>query len=424
MHRSIFVPMFFVLLFSGPGCLPAGEPASKPSVELAPADWPWWRGPNRNGIADKQQDPPVEWSAEHNVLWQAKVPGRGHGSPTVVGDRVFLATADAARDNQTVLAFNRQTGKLLWETVVHRGGLSTKGNGKASQASATVACDGERLYINFLNGNAIHTTAIDLHGKQIWQTKITDYQVHQGYGSSPLLLDDLVIVSADNKSGGALAALNSKSGKIVWRHDRPKMPNYVSPILLNVADREQLVFAGCEMVSSYEPRTGKKLWEFVGSTTEVVTSVVTDGKLIFISGGYPKNHVAAVRGDGSGDVVWEQGLRVYVPSMLVQGKHLFAVTDAGVAMCLDCETGEEIWKGRLGGTFSASPILVGEHIYATNEKGRTFIFKADPEKFVLVGTNQLGDHVMATPTICGGRIYMRAATDGASRQEILYCLSK
>jgi outer membrane protein assembly factor BamB len=155
-----------------------------------------------------------------------------------------------------------------------------------------------------------------------------------------------------------------------------------------------------------------------------VTSTVTDGQLIFTSGGYPRNHVAAVRADGSGKVEWENNTRVYVPSMLVRDSYLYAVLDGGQAVCWKCATGEEIWKGRLGGTFSASPVLVGDLIHATNEAGQTFLFRALPDRFELVGKNKLGEEVLATPAVCGDRIYMRVAFNKGGRQEMLYCLGK
>lgn len=394
-------------------------------LTIAPTDWPWWRGPHRNGIADARQKPPLKWSESENVLWKSPVPGRGHGSPAVVGDRVFLATAEHETEIQAVLCYQRQTGKLLWRTEVHRGGFEKKGNEKSSLASATPACDGQRVFINFLHDGAIWTTALSLEGRQLWQTKVTDYVLHQGFGSSPAVYRSLVIVSADNKGTGVIAALERATGKVVWKQERPKLPNYASPIILNAAGREQLLMTGCDLVAGLDPLTGKKLWEIKGSTTECVTSTVTDGQLIFTSGGYPKNHVSAVRADGSGQIAWENNTRVYVPSMLVHEGHLYGVQDAGLATCWKCDTGKEVWKGRLAGTFSASPVLVGEHLFATNEAGRTFIFKATPAAFELVGQNQLGEEVLATPTICESRIYMRVAMrNKGQRQEMLYCLGK
>jgi outer membrane protein assembly factor BamB len=240
-----------------------------------------------------------------------------------------------------------------------------------------------------------------------------------------MLYDSLVLISADNKRGGAIAGLRRTSGEIAWRHDRPKKPNYPSPIVVRADGKDQLILTGCDLVSSFEPLSGKKLWEFPGATTECVTSTVTDGKLVYTSGGYPENHISAVKADGSGDVAWKNNTRVYVPSMLLKDGYLYAVTDAGVAICWEAATGKEQWKNRIGGTFSSSPVLVGESIYAINEAGKAFVFTAQPMAFKQVATSQLGDEVFATPTICGGRIYLRVAENtDAGRQEMLYCLGE
>ena len=267
--------------------------------------------------------------------------------------------------------------------------------------------------------------ALDRNGKQLWQTKITDYVLHQGFGSSPAIYQSLVIVSADNKGTGAIAGLNRATGDIVWKIERPKLPNYTSPIILNVAGREQLLFSGCDVVTSLEPLSGKKLWEIKGSTEECVTSTVTDGNLIFTSGGYPKNHLSAIAADGSGKVAWENGSRVYVPSMLVRDGYLYTVLDAGVAMCWKCATGDEVWKGRIDGNFNASPVMVGNRIFATNEAGKTYIFAASTTAFELLEENKLGSDVYATPTYCGSRIYMRVSEQrNGKREELLYCIGK
>lgn len=392
-------------------------------IDVAPVDWPWWRGLNRDGIAAADQKPPLHWSDQQNVVWKAAVPGRGHGSATVVGDQVFLATCDEAQEIQSVLCFDRKTGAPLWKTDVHHGNIEKKENKKSSQASATVACDGERLFITFQNAKAIYLTALSRAGKQLWQKKVSDFVTHQGYGASPAVYKSLVLVSADHKGGGKLAAFDRVTGEIVWSHERPKIPNYTSPVVVNAAGREQLVFTGCKLVSSFDPLTGKPLWEVPGATEECVTSTVTDGKVIFTSGGYPKNHLSAVSADGSGKLVWEKPVRVYVPSMLVRNGYLYAVADEGIAMCWKTDTGKEMWKQRLEGTFTASPVMVGENIFATNEAGQTYIFKARPDGFEKVAENQLGDEVYPTPTICGSRIYMRVASNkDGKRMETLYCL--
>jgi outer membrane protein assembly factor BamB len=394
-------------------------------IRIANTDWPWWRGPQANGIADPAQNPPLQWSEGQNVVWQVDVPGRGHSSPTVVGDRVILTSADEQLETQSVLCYDRATGKRLWTTDVHRDKLDRKGNKKTTQASSSVACDGERLFVNFLNEGAVHTTALDLAGQILWTTRICDFVTHQGFGSSPALYRNLVIVSADNRGGGILAALDRQKGTIVWQNERPAKDNYTSPVVLSVGGKDQLLLSGCDLASAFDPLTGAKLWETDGATTECVTTMVSDGRLVFVSGGYPRNHTEAILADGSAKIEWQNNTRVYVPSMLVYQGYLYAVTDAGAAVCWKSDSGAEQWKARLGGTFDASLVLAGEHLFATNESGKTFVFKADPGKFELVAENQLGDEAFATPTICGSRIYLRVVKNsGGARQEVLYCLGK
>ena len=412
------------------GCMAAGfgppraEEQEADPLPVGETDWPWWRGPRRDGSANEGQKPPISWGPEKNVVWKAAVPGRGHGSPAVSGNHVYIAACDESSGNQSLLCYDRGTGRQLWETEVHHGGAMRK-NAKSTGASSSPACDGERIFINFPNKDAVVTTALSLEGKILWQTKISDYVIHQGYGSSPALYKSLVLVSADHSGGGTVGALDRKTGAVVWKRERPKAPNYASPVVLRVAGRDQLLLTGCDLVSSFDPATGSVLWETAGATTECVTSTVTDGTNVFSSGGYPRNHLAAVRADGSGKIAWETKDRVYVPSLLIRDGHLYGVLDAGMAACWASDTGKELWKARLGGTFSASPVLVGDRIYATNEAGETFVFQANAEKFTQLATSKLGDEVLATPAICGGRLYMRVAqrVDGR-RQELLYCLGE
>ncbi|MBI3856084.1 MAG: PQQ-binding-like beta-propeller repeat protein [Planctomycetes bacterium] len=415
-HRGGSMPLAALFLAA---CLGA---QADDALSAPENDWPWWRGPNRDGSAGGAQKPPLTWSAEENVVWKAPVPGRGHGSPAVSGDRVYLAACDEPTGSQSVLCFDRATGKQVWAAEVHSGGAMRK-NAKSTGASTTPACDGERIFITFANKDAVTASALSLEGKILWQTKISDYVIHQGYGASPALWRSLVLVSADSHAGGAVAALDRKTGAVVWRHERPKFPNYSSPVVLKADGKEQLLLTGCDLVSSFDPMTGKVLWEIPGATTECVTSTVTDGTHVYSSGGYPRNHLAAIKADGSGKIAWETKDRVYVPSLLLRQNVLYGVLDAGTAACWASDTGKELWKARLGGTFSASPILAGDRIYATNEAGETFVYEASAEKFTQLAKNKLGDEALASPAICGGRLYTRVAhkVEGR-RQEMLYCL--
>ncbi|MDH3584489.1 MAG: PQQ-binding-like beta-propeller repeat protein [Phycisphaerae bacterium] len=407
----------FLLLFFGSTAW-AAEP-----ITVGADDWPWWRGPTRDGHAAPGQEVVTTWSSTKNVLWKTAIPGRGHGSATVVGDHVYLVTAERKRQTQSVICLDRMTGKQLWKTDVHKGGFTGRVNQKASMANSTPACDGQRVFVNFYNGNAAWTTALSRDGTKLWQTKITDYRIHQAYASSPNVYKDMLLVSADNKRAGALAALDRVSGRIVWKIKRDSQPNYPSPVVLTAAGREQLIMIGTERVSSFDPNTGERIWEVKGATKECVTSTVTNGELVYSSGGWPKNHVVAHRADGTGEVVWSNSVRIYVPSMIIHKGHLFAINGAGIAYCWDAATGKEAWKARLSKAgFSASPVLVGDRLYAIDEAGTAHVLEADPKQFKVIATNRMGDDAFATPTICGGRIYLRVGHDQGGRQEMLYCI--
>jgi hypothetical protein len=183
-----------------------------------------------------------------------------------------------------------------------------------------------------------------------------------------------------------------------------------------------MVFCGCELITSLDPLTGKKLWEVPGSTQECVSTLVTDGTHIFVSGGWPKNHTAAIVADGSGKVAWQNTARVYVPSMLIRDGFLYVTMDAGFAICWDAKTGRPQWKERLGGKFFTSPVMAGNRIYGTNLDGKTFVFEANPDEFKPIATNQLGDEVYASPVVSGNRLYLRVAFKDGERREFLYAI--
>jgi len=394
------------------------------TTPLLAADWPAWRGPTGDGHAAAGQNLPVKWSESENLVWKAAVRGRGHGSPIVVGDQVLLATADVETEEQFVLSFDRATGKSRWEAVVHRGNLNTKGHKISSQASSDVVSDGERLFVNFLNDNAIFTTALDLKGTQLWQRRVCDFQVHQGFGSSPVVYQNIVLVSADHRGGGKMTGLNKLTGEIVWQQDRPPVANYATPGIVQAAGKVQAVLAGCNKVESFDPLTGKKLWSIDGSTEETVVTAVTDGSRVFLGGGYPKRHTMALEADGSGKIAWENVTQTYVPSMLVKNGHVFAVGDAGRAVCWKSATGEELWSEKVDREFYGSPIMADSRIYVTSKSGFTSVFEATLEKFKLLGQNQLGDESFSTPAICGNRIYLRSAKTSPTRQEYLWCVGE
>ncbi|MGE3809202.1 MAG: PQQ-binding-like beta-propeller repeat protein, partial [Gemmataceae bacterium] len=197
--------------------LVASQVMGDDGLRIGPDDWPWWRGPNRNAVA-RVQKVPTTWSETKNIVWKAAVPGRGHGSPIVVGSRVFLESADEQKQTQFVLCYDRATGKQLWQKQLHAGGFDGRFHKKNTRASSTLACDGERVFAPFYNAGALWLTALDLEGKQLWQKKLGNFVSHWGYSASPCLYQSLVIVAGDHKGegGGYLVALDRQSGAEKW----------------------------------------------------------------------------------------------------------------------------------------------------------------------------------------------------------------
>ncbi|MCA9081258.1 MAG: PQQ-binding-like beta-propeller repeat protein [Planctomycetaceae bacterium] len=392
---------------------------------LRAGDWAGWRGPNGNGIAAAGQTIPTTWSATKNVLWKQQIPGRGHSSPTIVGDRIYLTSADEARQTQAVLAFDRATGKPLWLTPISEGGFP-KTHKKNTHATPSVACDGERVFASFHHHDQVTLVALTTDGKELWKHSLGRYapkKYEYGYAPSPLLYENSVIVVGDYEGGGFLSAYDCASGRRLWTTQRPRMYSFSSPIIAHVAGRDQLLLSGCERVMSYDPKTGKELWSTPGTTMATCGTMVWDGDLVFASGGYPDAETLCVKADGSGTVLWRNKQKCYEQSMLAVNGYVYAVTDQGVAICWRGSDGKEMWKERLSGPVSSSPILVGDTIYATVESGTTYVFKANPQKHEAVARNQLGEEGFATMSVCDDRIYIRAVThDGGQRQEWLYCI--
>ena len=391
-------------------------------VRPAADDWPWWRGPNFDNIAAAQA-PPLRWSATENVAWKADVPGRGHGSPVLWGGRIFLPTADEKERVQYGLCYDRDSGKKLWQTEIHRGGFMPM-NPKNSHASATPACDGERVFMPFIAQGGIWLSALDFEGKIAWQKKLGAFHSKHGFAASPVLWKSLVIVVADAVKDSFIAAAHRKTGEVLWRIDRPSynLGTYASPTVGRIAGRDQLLIQGPYKVFSYDPATGQPLWTCDGPNESTCSTVNYDAERVYAAAGFPKKNLMCIRADGKGDVtkthvVWmKEGNMAYVPSLLLADGLLYMVEDEGRVTCFEAGTGQAVWQTRLRGAFSSSPVLAGGRIYVVNEAGVTYVFKPG-RAFELLAQNDLGDGGFATPVICGGRIYLRTL-------HRLYCLGR
>jgi outer membrane protein assembly factor BamB len=407
---------------------PVGTVPKDPTTTTTPTpssgQWRTWRGPNANGIAE-DTSLLEEWSDSKNVLWKSPIPGRGHSSPCVSGDRIYLTTADEKTKEQFALAYSRTTGRQLWKKRLHEGGFNKPGMVRRTWANSSAASDGEHIYFLFSNHGAIWATAMTPDGDKFWRTRVGDFVSHHGYSASPTIYADLLVIAGDHKKGGYLTALDRKTGKSRWTTPRPPAPSYVSPIVLKISGRDQLVISGCDILAGYDPRNGEQLWSVKTTTTECVGTVVGDGDLVFASGGYPEHLTVGVTTKEGGKVLWKNKIRTYIPSMLLTGGHLYTVTDRGIAYCWDAMTGAERWKGRLKGNFAASAVLVGDRILVTSEQGVSYTFRAKPDAFELLTTNKLGDETFASPIVCGNTIYLRVAhRDEGTRQEMLYAIGQ
>jgi hypothetical protein len=378
-------------------------------------DWPWWRGPTHDGIAENQTVP-QSWSESENILWKTVVPGKGHASPIVVEDRIFLPTANAENNTMSLLCYERATGDMLWEKEIHRGPFMHM-HKKNSQASATPAWDGKLVFVVFMIEEGIFVTALDREGNIAWQTRAGDFDSKHGYGSSPFLYKSLVIVNGDNQGTGFLAAIDRATGEVIWRIDRKNNSSFATPVVANIGGVDQLLLSGHNAVHSYDPENGRLRWKSEGPAATTANTLLSYQGLVFASGGWPEHNLMAVRADGSGEIVWKKGIKSYVPSPVIINNRLLVVQDANIIRLFDPESGEELWKERLGRRgYSASPTVVGDVVYLPDETGEVHVFRVG-EKFERISSNKLEGDGMASPVICGDKIFLRTANH-------LYCIGE
>lgn len=423
---QVWLQIAVVLMLAGPALAQDTSSGQFPKLS-AERDWPWWRGPLRNGLAGGSSVP-TDLSDERGYAWKTPVPGRGHSSPTVVGNRVFLTTADEKQQIHSVLAFDRASGKPLWNLEISRGGFPAHNHPKNTEATPSVACDGERLFAAFYHHDAIYLTALSLEGKRLWEEKVAPFhpkRYEYGYAPSPLAYGDSVIVASEYDGKSAITALDRASGKQIWQTPRPNNISFSSPVVGHVAGKDQLLISGADEVTSYDPKTGKQLWTTPGTTAATCGTLVWEGDIVYASGGYPGSETIAIQADGSGKVLWKNKHKSYEQSMLAHAGHLYAFTDQGILICWRGEDGQEMWKKRLAGPISASPVLAGGHIYWANELGTLYVFKPNPQQLEIVAENQVGTDSFPSPAICGGQIFLRVGQkSGDKRQEFLYCFGK
>ncbi|MDZ4848369.1 MAG: PQQ-binding-like beta-propeller repeat protein [Pirellulaceae bacterium] len=389
-------------------------------------DWPWWRGPFRDGRTSASSVP-SEFSETKNVRWRADVPGRGHSSPIVVGNLVILTTADESAQIQSVVSFDRASGKQAWKTDVSQGGFPKNNHPKNTAASPTLACDGKSIFATFFHHNKILLNVLGLDGKILSEKDLMAFKptkFEYGYAPSPVLYRNSVIVVGEYDGESFIQALDRVSGDLLWKTKRPNNITFSSPVVAHVAGKDQLLISGSNLVSAYAPDTGNLLWQVDGTTDATCGTMVWEGDTVFASGGYPKAETIAVSADGSKKILWKNNQKCYEQSMLVHQGYVYALTDKGILFCWRGTDGKEMWQKRLKGPVSASPVLVGDLIYWANELGTHYVFRASPVRFEMVAQNELGSESFASPAVVGKELFLRVANQtGNQRQEVLYCIT-
>lgn len=409
--------------------------------ECCAEDWPGWRGPRGDG-SSLETDVPETWngSTGAHIAWKTALPGEGHGSPAVFGDRVFLASCLPESEERLLCCLDRASGKILWQQTVIKSPLEVK-HQLNSYASCTPAVDREAVYVAFLEtdgstapaknvGTArpltpgqIVVAAYDHDGEPRWVRRTGGFSSVHGFCSNPVLVDNLVIINGDHDGDSYVAALDRETGTIVWKRPREHQTrSYVTPIVRDINGRRQLVFSGSKCIVSLDPATGQTHWTINGPTEQFVASLVYDGRHFFMAAGFPTHHVLAIRPDGSGNVTeshvaWHvKNVACYVPSPVVVDKYLLVADDRGTANCFDTATGARHWQARLGTHYSGSLVLVQGKVWFTDDDGVTKIVEPGPQLKV-VAENPLGEPVYSSPAIAHGEAFLRG-------QMNLYCIGK
>ena len=415
LNQAVRFPVLIALL-TGASCLVSQAPA-----QVNPGDWPQWRGPRLDG-SSTDTNLPLNWSKTNGIAWKTAIPGKGHSSPIVVGNRIFVTSCIEETGERLILCFDKKTGKILWQTSPLKAKLEPI-HRLNSHSSATPASDGKLLFTTFLSHPDMRVFCHDLDGRLLWEATPGTLLSKHGFCSSPIIFKDTIILNGDQDADGYLIAYEKETGKVRWRMERPnKTRSYCTPFLL--ADPEdptitQLILSGSKCVAGYDAASGKQLWIHKGPTEQYVASLVHSEGILFLSTGFPEYHLMGLRADSRGDitrtdkVAWhiphqENGPKgaSYVPSPVAAKDLFFVVSDPGWLGCIEAKTGKRLWMNRLGKHHSASPIISQKRMYFPDDEGITWVVEAGRE-FRVLARNKIPDEIYASPAASDGKIYIR-----------------
>jgi outer membrane protein assembly factor BamB len=449
MKTRIFVSAILIIF----ACSPNGEE----NISDLNENWANWRGPNVNGVAPNG-NPPIQWSESKNIKWKIEIPGKGHATPIVWGDQMFILSAvetekigktiepqkeenEGERSGRrrmssletdkihkfVVLSVNKNSGKILWEKVVREELPHNSTHRFGSWASNSPVTDGKHIYAYF-GSRGLY--CLDMKGDVKWERDFGDLEKSHsfGEGSSPVMYKDKIFILWDHEGESFLVALDKNSGKEIWKINRDEKTSWSSPFFVELNGETQMITSATNQIRSYDPSNGELIWFHTGLTRNVIPMPVSLGNMVYIMSGFRGAALFAIdltkaKGDltNSNAIAWQYDQDTpYTPSPLLMNEKLyFLKNNNGVLSCLNAKNGQAFYSTEklegIGNIFT-SPVGVSNRIYIVGVKGLTYVVK-EGEKFEVLAKNQLGDNFEASPVVIGNNLYLRG-------YKFLYCIAE
>lgn len=396
------------------------------SSAFAAEDWPSFRGPNGDGVV--AQSLPVEWDSDKNIAWRTEIPGEGWSSPVAAGNRIYLTAAipsgegDEDQKNQefalSLIIINGTSGEIIKTVPIMQqtGERAARVHRKNSHASPTPVIEGDKIYVHF---GYQGTACLSLNGDILWKNRDLFFKPTHGNGGSPVLASGNLIFTCDGDKEPRIVALNASSGQLAWSTPRPvsakKTFSFCTPTVIEVDGQVQVIAPGSDCVLALDPMTGEIIWDVRYVGYSVVPKPSYHRGLVFISTSFDNSKMLAIRPTGKGEitethVAWQIDRNVpKTPSMVAHDGLVYSISDDGIATCVEAETGELVYRNRIGGNYSASPLLADNKLYFTSENGVTTVVRAG-EDFQEVAANVIEERTLASLGVLGDSILMRTGS--------------